>query len=127
MQYTAWVTLASVLMYGWIVKNVGSARVRYQVKAPSIDGPIQFQSILRVQANTVEQMVMHLPSLWLSAYFFSDMWAAILGAIWLVGRVVYALSYYQAPEKRSLGFGIGLFATTALLVTAGYGLAFHHL
>lgn len=122
MQWTAWITLATLAMYVWIVSNVGKARGKYKVTAPSTEGPPAFQSILRVQLNTVEQMVFFLPALWLCAVFFSDRWAALGGAVWVVGRIMYALSYYKDPAKRGPGFGLSVLAGVALMLGAAAGL-----
>jgi glutathione S-transferase len=125
MQWTAWTTLAALCVYFWIMANVGRARATYKVAAPSTDGPPEFQSIVRVQVNTVEQMVMFLPALWMCAYFFSDRWAALGGVVWIIGRIVYALGYYKAPGKRGVGFGITTLANFALMLGTVAGLLMH--
>ncbi|HSY28444.1 MAG TPA: MAPEG family protein [Burkholderiaceae bacterium] len=125
LHWTALVTLMALLVYSWMLTNAGKARGKYKVKAPATDGPIEFQSALRVQANTVEQMVVFFPALWLCAVFLGDSWAALGGLIWVIGRIVYALGYYQAPAKRSLGFGITAFGTLALMIGAAIGLFLH--
>ena len=125
MKLTAWVTIASLLMYVWVFVNVGKARGKYHVKAPSTEGPVEFLTALRVQTNTVEQIVLFLPLLWLSCLYQSDLVAAILGAFWVAGRIVYALGYYQAPEKRSVGFLISSVASVGLLLCAIVGLIIH--
>lgn len=122
MKWTAWVTIAALLTYVWIFANVARARGKYKVVAPSIDGPIEFQRIYRVQINTVEQIVLFLPALWMCAYFLSDRWAAAGGIVWIVGRIVYALGYYKDPAKRELGFGISVAANVALLAGTVIGL-----
>ena len=122
MQWTAWVTLAALAMYFWTVANVGKARGKYKVTAPSTDGPPAFQSILRVQLNSVEQLVFFLPALWLCAVFFSDRWAALGGAVWVVGRIMYAVSYYKEPAKRGPGFALSVLAGVALMLGAAAGL-----
>lgn len=125
LQLTAWATLATIIVYIWIFTNVGKARRKFKIFAPASEGPIEFQSVLRVQANTVEQMVIFYPALWMCAYFFSDRWAALGGLAWAIGRVVYALGYYQAPEKRGPGFGITGLSTLALLICTVIGLFSH--
>lgn len=125
LQWTAWVTLAALLLYLWTTFNVGRARGKFQVKAPSMDGPLPFQSAYRVQANTLEQMVAFLPAMWLCAVFFSDRWAAAGGALWVLGRIWYALAYYKDPAKRGPGFILGLGATSMLLVASAAGLLLH--
>lgn len=125
MQWTAWTTLATLCVYFWISANVGRARKAYKVPAPSMDGPLAFQSVMRVQANTVEQLVLFLPALWMCAYFLSDHKAALAGAVWVVGRIVYALGYYKAPSKRGIGFGLTLLASIALIIGTAIGLLMH--
>jgi glutathione S-transferase len=122
MQWTAWTTLAALTLYFWVSYNAGVARITYKVAAPSMDGPPAFQSIQRVQANTVEQMLLFLPALWMCAYFFSDRWAALGGTLWIIGRIVYALAYYKNPAKRSLGFGITITASVGLMAGTALGL-----
>lgn len=125
MKLTAWVTIASLLMYIWTIAKVGKARSAHQINAPVTDGPAEFLSVLRVQANTVEQLVLFLPLLWLCCVFMNDQIAAVLGATWVVGRIIYAVGYYQAPGKRSLGFGISSLAGVGLLIGAITGLIIH--
>ena len=125
MKLTAWVTIASLLMYIWVFIKAGQARGKHKIKAPLCDGPTEFLSAMRVQANTVEQLIIFLPLLWLSAFYEGDVTAAILGAIWVVGRIVYALGYYQAPDKRSAGFAISSVAAIGLLIAAILGLILH--
>jgi glutathione S-transferase len=120
--WTGWITLAALVMYFWVVFNVGRARGTFKIKAPTMDGPAEFLSILRVHANTVEQMVLFLPALWLAAIFRGDRIAAACGAAWIIGRVAYALGYYRAPNKRGPGFAISMAATVALMVAAATGL-----
>jgi glutathione S-transferase len=125
LQWTAWSTLAAIVVYIWILANVGKARGKFKISAPATDGPLEFQSVLRVQANTVEQMVVFFPALWMCAYFASDMWAAAGGALWSIGRIVYAQGYYKDPAKRSAGFGITAFASVALMIGTMIGLFTH--
>ena len=122
LHWTALMSLAALLVYCWMFFNAGMAREKYKVKAPSMDGPIEFQSAQRVQANTVEQMVMFFPALWMCGFLLSDMWAGIGGLVWVIGRIVYALAYYKDPSKRTLGFMITSLGSVGLTICAGIGL-----
>ena len=122
MQWTAWTTLAALVVYFWMLANVGKARGKFEIKAPSTDGPPEFQSVLRVQINTVEQLIMFLPALWMCAFYFSDRWAALGGAVWIIGRIAYALGYYKNPAKRSFGFALTMLGTLGLMVATVVGL-----
>ena len=110
--WTSWVSLAALLLYFWTVALVGRARGKYQVKAPSVDGPDAFRRTLRVQLNTLEQLALFLPALWLCALWQNDH-AAAAGVVWVAGRIWYALAYLQDAAKRSSGF---LLASAALFV-----------
>ncbi|MCP9886678.1 MAPEG family protein [Cyanobium sp. ATX 6A2] len=114
----ALVTLLALLLYLATVMLVGRARFRHGIKPPASDGPEPFLRALRVQQNTLEQLVFFLPSLWLAALFASESWASLLGFIWVGARVAYAVGYLQAPEKRGPGFGISLLAGVALWLVA---------
>ena len=112
------VTLLALLAYVWMGVRVGGARKKSGINAPAMTGDPELERHIRVQANTLEWLPIFLPSIWLFAIYWNDMVAAILGVIWIVGRVIYALGYAQAPEKRELGFMIQALATAVLLFGA---------
>jgi glutathione S-transferase len=115
------ITILSLLVYLVVTINVVRARVRYGVSAPSLTGDPDFERILRVQQNTLEQLVLFLPGLWLFSLFLSSSWGASLGVIWIVGRVVYAWGYYQTPKKRIIGFGVSFISAAILLIGSFIG------
>lgn len=115
---SAWpslVTVTALIVYFLLTANVGRARARYKVTPPQMSGDPDFERVVRVQQNTLEQLVIFLPALWLFAVFVSPVWGAGVGAVWIVGRIAYAWGYYQAAEKRTIGFGISSLATLILL------------
>ena len=116
--YVALVTLLALLVYVWMFMRVGSARSRLGVEAPAVTGHPEFERHFRIQANTLEGLIVFLPSLWLFAIYLNELVAAGLGLVWVVGRVVYMLSYAKDPKTRSAGFGIQALATLALLFGA---------
>ena len=122
---TAWVTLAVLGVYFWTGVMAGWARGKYKVMAPSMDGPLPFQSAQRVQANTLEQLPLVLAPLWLCAIYLGDAWAAGGGLLWCVGRILYALGYYRDPAKREFGFIVGMTACGALVAGSALGLWLH--
>ena len=121
--WTSWVSLLALAMYFWTVLEVGKARKTHQIAAPSVEGPEAFLRALRVQGNTVEQMVFFFPALFLCAFWLSDQWAALGGVIWVVGRVWYALAYLKEAAKRGPGFVIATLASVALWLGAALGLS----
>jgi glutathione S-transferase len=119
-QLTALVTLAMVAHYMWTAILVGGARREHKVKAPETTGPDAFNRVYRAHVNSLEQLVAMLPVLWIFSVTVGDRWAALLGLIWLAGRVIYVLSYRNAASKRGTGFMIGFFSLAAgLLGSAG--------
>lgn len=122
---SAWpslITALTLLVYQVIAFNVGRARVKYKVPPPQIRGDPDFERVLRVQQNTGEQLIFFLPLLWLFSFYISPLWGAGVGAVWLVGRIVYAWGYYQAAEKRTIGFGISSISGIVLLLGSLWGI-----
>ncbi len=116
--YASLATTAALTLYTVLCFKVGSARGKYAVPAPTTDGPPEFLRYLRVQMNTLEQIVVALPAIWLCAIWVGDPWAGIGGAVWIAGRALYARGYYADPKKRGAGFMIAMFASTAMLLAA---------
>ena len=117
----ALVTLLTLFIYFWMATRVGAARRKHEIQAPMMTGPEEFNRVLRVHANTVEMMVLFLPSLWLFALTISDFWAGVIGIFFPIGRILFALGYYQASDKRGRGFMLGFIATLILLIGATLG------
>lgn len=116
--YTALVTLLIALVIFATMGKVGTMRAKHKVMAPATTGPDEFNNAFRVQQNTLEQAIMFLPTLWVFAVTVSDVYAGIAGAIWAVGRLVYAIGYWQDPEKRSIGFAINFLVFAVVLLWA---------
>lgn len=114
--YPSLITVLTLLLYFILVINVGRARAKYKINPPAMSGDPSFERAVRVHENTLEQLIYFLPLLWLFSYYVNPIHGAILGAIWLLGRVLYAWGYYQAAEKRILGFAISNLAGAFLLI-----------
>ena len=120
--FPAGATVLALILYLVTTINTARARLKYNVPPPQISGNADFERIFRVQQNTLEQLPLFLPSLWLFSLFVSPLWGAGLAAVWLLGRIIYAWGYSQAAEKRGPGFGISFLATLALLVGSLVGI-----
>jgi glutathione S-transferase len=117
----AWVeliTILALLQAAFFAARVGKARVDYQIKAPAVAGHEMFERYYRVQMNTMEQLILFLPALWLGARHLDPRLAAAIGAIYLVGRTIYYRAYIADPAKRGMGFSLSLFPSAALLIAA---------
>jgi glutathione S-transferase len=125
MVFTAWAMLAVLGVYFWTGVMAGYARVKYKVPAPSMEGPVAFQSAQRVQVNTLEQLPIVIVPLWLCATYLGDGWAAAGGLLWCGARIAYALGYYRDPAQREIGFVLGMVASALLIGGTVVGLLMH--
>lgn len=106
-----WVTLVSglaLLTYYFTLLIAGLARVRFKIPAPSHEGPEDYVRRVRAHHNTLEHLVLFLPGMWLFAVVVSPLWAAAIGAVWPPARLLYALGYHRASEKRLLGIYLSM-------------------
>ena len=100
---------------------VVQARGRYQVPAPAVTGNEIFERYFRVQMNTLEQLVVFLPAILIFAWYLSPHVAAGLGAVFVIGRLVYMFGYVKDPKKRELGFILSILPNAILVGGAIYG------
>ena len=107
MEATVIVTFFALAQYSLFGIQVGSLRAKYDVIAPSQTGHEQFERMNRVHLNTLEQLVVFIPALWMHALYANPFWGAIIGLIFIVGRFIYRAEYLKDPASRSLGFAIG--------------------
>jgi glutathione S-transferase len=113
------VTLVALLVYFYMGLRVGRGRTKYGVTAPAVIGHPDFERDYRIQMNTLEWLPLFLVSLWLFAFSWnSDLIAAAIGAVWILGRILYLTGYAKAAEARGPGFAIQALATAVLLFGA---------
>lgn len=116
--FTALVTCLAIAVYFYSSILVSQARGKFGVKVPATSGNADFERVFRAQMNTLEWLPIFLPSLWLFAIYIGDAIAALLGLVWVIGRVLYILGYAQATAKRGPGFYVQALAAMALWVGA---------
>jgi glutathione S-transferase len=109
------ITIAALIEYFVFVILTGQARVRYNVEAPATTGDPVFERYYRVQHNTLEQLIIFLPALWIYNEYVGTRSAFVLGLIFVVGRGVYAASYIKDPRQRQTG-ALATFAANGILV-----------
>jgi glutathione S-transferase len=117
---TGLATLGCGLIYSWTGIVVGKARAKFGVPVPATSGPDDFTRVYRAHANTLEQMTLFIPAMWLFALTMNDLWAAILGGVWCISRILYVRGYARAANQRNLGFAIGALTWLACLLGAGF-------
>jgi uncharacterized MAPEG superfamily protein len=100
---------------------VGKARGTYKVAAPATTGNEMFERYFRVQMNTLELLVIFVPSMLLFGQYSGAYLATALGVTYLIGRMIYFLSYVKDPKSRSMGYGLSALPVVVLLVGAIIG------
>ncbi len=116
MELVAIVLGLALAQYLYFTLRCGQARGRLGIPAPAMTGAPEFERRLRVQENTIEQLVIFVPALLLFARYVSEPTAAGLGLVFMLGRALYARAYLLDPAKRGPGFGMTLFANAVLLL-----------
>jgi glutathione S-transferase len=81
----------------------GRARFKYKVPAPATAGHPVFERYYRVHQNTLEQLMVFVPSLILFGLYVSPRAAQVLGILFLIARLAYAIGYVRDPERRFYG------------------------
>ncbi|MGH8042413.1 MAG: MAPEG family protein [Rudaea sp.] len=112
------VTLCALIEYfvfGWLV---GRARVKYGVHAPATSGHEIFDRYFRVQQNTLELLILFVPALWIAAQYWNPVWMAAIGAVYVIGRLVYFRGYVEKPASRHNGFLLSIVPVAALILAA---------
>jgi uncharacterized membrane protein YecN with MAPEG domain len=112
------VTILALLAYAAMSVGVGRARAKSGIAAPAMTGDPILERAIRVQSNTLEWLPIFLVSLWLFAIYWSDLVAAALGLVWILGRLLYWRGYIADPARREAGFLVQGLAGAALLFGA---------
>ena len=123
---TAIVLCLALVVYFALTARVGWARGKYKIDAPAISGHPDFERVFRVQQNTLENLIMFVPGLWLFSNFVSPLWASGIGFVWIIARIWYARAYYADAKMRGPGFGLSAFLSAVLIIGAiiGAGMAY---
>ena len=116
MELIAIVTGLAVLQAFYFAFQVGQARVKHEVNAPAMSGHADFERVSRVHGNTVEQLVIFLPGMWMFGYYVDAQIGAGIGLLFVIGRFIYRSAYLGDPKSRSAGFGIGALSMVVLVV-----------
>jgi glutathione S-transferase len=99
-------TLVAGLVCFGMAFTVARAHAKTGILAPAMTGDAYLERCIRAHTNTLEWMPIFLPAMWLFAVYWSPVWAAALGVLWILGRILYFVGYVAAPEKRFPGFFI---------------------
>jgi glutathione S-transferase len=112
----------ALLEYVVMAALVGRARGKHGIHAPAMTGHPDFERANRVHVNTLENLIIFIPAVWIFATYVSASWAAGLGFVFVAARAVYAVGYLKAAEKRGIGAGVTGIVNIVLVVGALVGL-----
>ncbi len=116
MELIAIVTALALLQTFVFAFQVGQARVKHSVNAPATSGSDEFDRAFRIHQNTIEQMIIFVPSLWMFGYYVDAKIGAGVGLVFVIARLVYRSAYRGNPKSRGMGFSIGALSMMILLV-----------
>jgi glutathione S-transferase len=111
----------ALVQFFFFLFAVGKARQTFKVPAPATTGNDVFERYVRVQMNTLELLVLFVPSILLFGQYISPFVAAALGVLYIIGRFIYYSSYVKEPKSRSLGYGLSALPIIVLLAGAIIG------
>jgi uncharacterized membrane protein YecN with MAPEG domain len=111
----AMITVLALLEYSVLGAMVGRARQKYGVEAPATTGNPDFERYFRVHENTLENLIVFIPSVWIFSLTVNYHFGVALGALFLIARIIYASGYLNAAAKRAPG-AIATFAINGVLV-----------
>ena len=115
MDHATLIVLLALLQYVWFTARVGLARGKYHVDAPACDGDEAWNRLFRVQQNTMEQLLVFIPALWIFGIFVDSLWGAGFGLVFIAGRFIYRAAYLKDPGARGRGFAITFLPTAVML------------
>lgn len=121
MEWVVLVTVLALAQYFRFGMRAGAARGRHDIAAPAMTGHVDFERHLRVQLNTLEQLAIFLPALWMFAHWVHAPAAAAIGLVFVLGRHLYGQAYVTDPSRRGPGFGLTVLSNGVLLLGAAIG------
>lgn len=124
-EWTTLTTCAALLLTIIMGIRTGGARRKTKIAAPAMTGDPLLERNIRVHMNTLEWLPAFLTAMWLYALYWNDRIAAGIGAVWVIGRIIYMVTYVKDPSTRTLGFVTQALATLVLLGGAIWGAVSH--
>jgi len=107
------IALVEYLVFGGFV---GKARATYDIPAPLTTGNEIFERYFRAHQNTLESLIVFIPSIIGFATYVQTEVAAVLGVLFVIGRALYFRGYVKDPKSRAMGSMIGGLALVVLLL-----------
>jgi glutathione S-transferase len=121
MAYVTVIVMLALMEYLYFGVAVSRARTRHGVNAPAISGDEDFELFHRAHQNTLEQLIVFIPAIYAAAYYANEVFAALVGIVFLVGRADYFRSYISDPNRRGRGMIATMAASVVLIAAALIG------
>lgn len=121
MEPVAIVTVIVLVQYFVFGYYVSRERIRHGVQAPATSGHPDFERAFRIHQNTLEQLAVFMPALWMFGFYVHPLTAAVIGLLFPAGREVYRRSYLADPSSRLAGAAITGATTIVLLLGSVVG------
>ena len=121
MEYVDLVALIAVFQFLFFGALTGRARGESGLKAPAMTGHPGFERMYRVQMNTLEQLVVFMPALYIAGKYWPSLVIAGIGFVFIVGRFMYWRAYVTDPSKRGPGFLLTVLPSVVLMGLAAVG------
>ena len=116
-------TLLAILLTFLASGRVSQMRGKHGIHAPATMGHPEFERAFRAHANTVENLILYIPLLWMAAFFYGGQLPFWVGLVWVVGRALYIAGYSMNDvSKRAPGAYLGYASLAGLAVLAVLGL-----
>jgi len=112
------VTLLAICVYFWMAIQVARTRTKVGILAPVMSGDPLLERTIRAHLNMLEWFPIFLPAMWLFAIYWKATAAALLGIVWVIGRIVYFVGYVAEARRRFPGFFIQSLAAAVLVLGA---------
>ena len=115
-------TLLAILIALLASGRVSQMRVKHGIHAPATIGHPAFERAFRAHANTIENMILYVPLLWMAAFFYGGQAPFWVGLLWIIGRVMYIVGYtHDDARKRGPGALLSYVSLAGLIILVALG------
>ncbi len=118
MEYVVISIGVALLQYLYFGIQTGRARGAGRVEAPKVTGDENFERHFRAHQNTLEQLIIFIPTSFACGLFVDGRYVALLGALFVIGRGLYFAKYVADPGSRGPGMLLTMVANLVLLMLA---------
>ena len=125
MEYVVLVIILAILEYLFFTARTGKARGDAGLQPPAVVGDQTFERYFRVQQNTMEQLIIFLPSIYFFGLYVHALTAAGIGVVFIIARAMYFKAYTSDPSSRLPGMIVTMLCNGILLLGSliGVGLS----